>query len=154
MRVWSPVGKTGVFGSVQDVGHLVDDTLLLVDNPSCCEDGSTHEDLPGVCLVTDLDPLGVSDVHDGVVTDDVTAPDGVDSDFLSAGADSLASVGVLPSAELLADDLGRCDCGTAGGILLLVVVGLEDLDVVVLSEVPGGVPDELEEHADSDGVVG
>ena len=143
-----------VLGSVQDIGHVVDDSLLLGDDPSRCEDGSADEDLPGVGLVADLDALGVPDEHDGVVPDDVPAADGVDADLVSAGADAFASVDDLLAAHLLADDLGGGHGGTAGGVLLLVVVGLDDLHVVGVAEVVRGLLDELEEHSDTDGVVG
>lgn len=104
--------------------------------------------------MADLDSLGVPDEHDGVVADDVPAPDGVDADLLAAGADALSPVDEVLAAHGLADDLGGGHGGPAGGVLLLVVVGLDDLHVVVVPEEERGLPDQLVEHRDPDGVVG
>ena len=101
----------------------------------------------------DLYALGVADEHDGVIPDDVAAPDRMDTDLLPAGAESLASVDELLPAQLLADDLRYRHGGTAGCVLLLVVVRLDDLHVVVETEVLGSFFAELEEHPYSDGVV-
>ena len=88
--------------SSENVGHLVDDALLLFDDPLGGHDGSTDEDLPGVGLVADLDSLGVTDEHNCVVTDDVSTTDGVDSDLLSTRTDSLTSIDEFLSSKLLA----------------------------------------------------
>ena len=136
------------------VGHLVDDALLLLADPLGGENGSADEDLPGVCLVADLDALGVADEHDGVVADDVASPDRMDADLLASGTYSLASVDELLSAHLLADDLSDGHGGSAGSVLLLVVVGLDDLHVVVVAEEACGLLAELHEGGDTDGVVG
>ena len=56
--------------------------------------------------MADLDPLGVPDEHDGVVADDVPAPDGVDADLLAAGADALPPVDEVISAAVMAVPLG------------------------------------------------
>ena len=93
--------------------------LGLLHDPAGRHDGAADEDLPGVGLVADLDPLGVPDEHDGVVADDVPAPDGVDADLLAAGADALPPVDEVLAAHGLADDLGGGHGGPAGGVLLL-----------------------------------
>ena len=136
------------------VGHLVDDALLLLADPLGGENGSADEDLSGVCLVAYLDALGVADEHDGVVADDVASPDRMDADLLASGTYSLAPVDELLSAHLLADDLSDGHGGSAGSVLLLVVVGLDNLHVVVVAEEACGLLAELHEGGDTDGVVG
>ena len=66
----------------QDIGHGV---YAAGDrrHPSCGPDSAAGEGLSAVGLMLYLQPLAGSCEEDGVVADDVTSPDGVNSDFVS-----------------------------------------------------------------------
>jgi len=107
--------------------------------------------------VGQLHALAEGGEHDGVVSDDVAAAEGVDAD-LGLGAfagDALAAVAEGLGAELalLKDDLEQAGGGAAGGVLLEAVVHLHDLGVVVVAQHGGGAAGEREEEVHADGVV-
>ena len=106
----------------------------------------------------DLDPLPLADEVDGVLADDVAAADGLHADlfFGPLAADPLAVVVghlVVVAAERLGHHFAHAHRGAGGGVLLLVVVQLDDLHVEVVTQGLGHVLEDLEADVDADAHV-
>ena len=105
--------------------------------------------------VGDLDPLTHADEVDGVLADDVAAPDGLHADLFlrPLAADPLAvEVGylVVVATERLGYHFAHPYRSAGGGILLHLVVRLDDLHVEVVAEDGGHVLQHLETDVDPD----
>ena len=108
--------------------------------------------------VGDLDAVAVAEEEDGVVADDVAAAQGLDADLVGAAGADVAVARVAGgrrqvAAGRLGERLSQVQRGPRGGVLLVPVVGLDDLHVVVGAEGAGGVRHQPQHDVDADRVV-
>ena len=109
--------------------HAVE-SWLLRDDPACGLYGARSERASGVGLVLDLDALAFAGEQYRMIAHDIPASDGVNADLSPAGRDAMTAIDVIRFRHQGgAHDVRGLQRGAAGGVLLLVVVRLDDLDV-------------------------
>src|SRR5512143_242846 len=122
----------------EDVGHVVQ-AGGAPPGPLRGADGPPGELLAGGRAVGELEPLPLAAEEDGVLADDVAAPERLHADLPGRplAEDPVARVRerlLRVAAERLGGDLPEPDGGAGRRVALLLVVDLDDLDVVTVAE--------------------
>lgn len=144
-------------GESEDVEHIVEAWCLLGE-PGGGAEGAVSEGMAVGGFVSELDSFSVSGEDDGVVSDDVAAAQGVDTDF-GGGAfadEALAAVaegGMRVKVAGGGEDLGEFCGGSAGGVFFEAVVHFDNFDVEVRAEGLSGDAGEGKEEINADAEV-
>ena len=118
--------------------HIVQACLILhgVPGPEGGPEGSAGEGFTARGTVNQFQAVSGGCQKDGVITDNITAPHGMDANFapgaLSRHPDaSVPGILLVIKAISLIEHLDKASGGAAGGILLEAVMNLNHLGVVI-----------------------
>ena len=132
----------------EDILHVVD-AVLPTDDPERRPDRTAGKIVPAVGPVDEFQSLPHPAEDHRMLADDVPGPESLDADllfrpFADHPLPAVHADLVEISAETLRDDLRHLERGAARGVLFHVMVGLDDLDIVLITEDSGDIGQHLE----------
>ena len=138
----------------EDVGHGVE-AGLLVEGPEGGTERAVDEDVAALGAMGELDPLALAGEDHRMVADHRAAAQRCEADGAAgprAGDAVAAAHGSLVEGDAppLRRGAAEKERGAGGGVDLVAMMHLDDLDVVVRAEDRGGAADEAGEKIDAD----